>query len=117
MEEEIFVEWGPPPESEQNGVITLYTVQFQSPSDPMPVNQTTASLNLSLPGLFPGVTYNISVAAHTAVGPGPFSDVLQQETLAEPPPFPDVPIPEPPRETITTSAFTFEISVPPGTFR
>ena len=111
---QILVEWGPPPVGLQNGVITQYTVRFQNSSGVMQTITATAVTSFNLINLTPGVIYDISVAAHTMVGPGPFSDVVQQPTLSEPPMFPNETITG---GNITTSTFTFGISVPPGNFR
>ena len=76
---EIIVNWTTFPDIDHNGIITQYEVQFNQsvamvsfpPSDSILVSQDTTSAVLT--GLGPLITYTVTVRAHTAVGPGPYS--------------------------------------------
>ena len=77
---EIVVSWEEVPAIDQNGVITMYEIQFvpletfggQITSDT--VNTSDGSvLMMVLTGLEEYVEYNISVRAYTSAGPGPYS--------------------------------------------
>ena len=78
---EIEVSWEEVPAIDQNGIITMYEVQYE-PLETFgdqifteTVNITNASmLNTILTGLEEYVDYNITVRAYTSEGPGPYSD-------------------------------------------
>ena len=77
----IQLDWMPPSLSDQNGVITNYTI-LVTPLDTgisqMPVISIT---NTHLvPNLLPHTVYVCIVAANNAVGSGPFSSVLTVQT-------------------------------------
>lgn len=66
--------WSPPPEDDQNGIITNYVLTCQSEAETVPITfpmryPTAGSYNIS--GFSPTVTYNCSVYAVTAGGSGP----------------------------------------------
>ena len=66
--------WGPPPEDDQNGIITSYVLSCRSEAETVPVAfpmsyPTAGSYNIS--GFSPTITYNCSVYAVTAGGSGP----------------------------------------------
>ena len=83
---EIEVLWEEVPAIDQNGVITMYEIQFepletfggQITSDT--VNTSDGSVLMILTGLEEYVEYNISVRAYTSVGPGPYSDGVVERT-------------------------------------
>ena len=84
---EIVVLWDEVPAIDENGVITMYEIQFvpletfggQITSDT--VNTSDGSvLMMVLTGLEEYVEYNISVRAYTSVGPGPYSDPVPERT-------------------------------------
>ena len=78
----ISVSWDPPPIGDQNGVITNYSIIIAN------LNRTNSSTIVVTNTSFTAVdleefeAYNISVAAMTAIGLGPFSDVMRSQTLA-----------------------------------
>ena len=87
---EIEVSWEDLPAICQNGVITMYEIQFvpletfgeQITSDT--VNTSNGSvLMMVLTGLEEYVEYNISVRAYTSAGPGPYSDPVTERTLED----------------------------------
>ena len=85
---EIVVLWEEVPAIDENGVITMYEIQFvpletfggQITSDT--VNTSDGSvLMIVLTGLEEYVEYNISVRAYTSAGPGPYSIGVVERTL------------------------------------
>ena len=76
----ILVSWEPPPPLTQNGFIVFYTLILThniSGQEKM-YNSTNTSLTLS--GLSPYTWYQCAVAASTAIGRGPFSDLVTIQT-------------------------------------
>ncbi len=76
----ITVVWDEVTEINQNGIITLYEVQY-TPSDNFGAPIISLTLNVSSPmqtldilGLQAYVNYSISVRAYTSAGPGPYSN-------------------------------------------
>ncbi len=84
---EIQVNWTDVPEIDQNGIITEYEVMyeplmaFEGQLNTTIVN--TTNLFITLNGLEEFVNYNISVRAHTSVGPGPYSDGIARMTFED----------------------------------
>ena len=86
---EILVTWEEVPAIDENGVITMYEVEYmplktfngQIATDSVTVDPTL--LNTTLTGLEEYVDYNISVRAFTSVGPGPYSDGMVERTLED----------------------------------
>ena len=83
---EIVVSWEEVPAIDQNGVITIYEIQFEplvtfeGQISTNSVNVTNTSLFVILTGLEEYVEYNISVRAYTSAGPGPYSDGVVERT-------------------------------------
>ena len=82
----IMVTWGPVPEIDQNGIITVYEVMYQ-PMETFGDAIGTEMRNVSgletsvvLDGLEEFVNYTISVQAYTSVGPGPESEQVTTRT-------------------------------------
>ena len=75
---EIEVSWEEVPAIDQNGIITIYEVQYEpleTFGDQISTNTiNTTMLNTTLTDLEEYVEYNITVRAYTSVGPGPYSD-------------------------------------------
>ena len=87
---EIGVSWDEVPAIDQNGVITMYEVQFeplQTFNDKIftnSVNITNTSMMYTVRmDLEEYVEYNISVRAYTSAGSGPYSDPLSKRTLED----------------------------------
>ena len=84
---EIEVSWEEVPAINENGIITVYEVQYvplQTFGDQISTNTTnTTYLNTTLTGLQEYVEYSISVRAYTSVGPGPYSDTVTERTLED----------------------------------
>ena len=76
---EIQVSWEEVPAIDQNGIITVYEVQYE-PLETFGVlviqtiNITANTTTKNLTGLEEYVDYDITVRAYTSVGPGPYSD-------------------------------------------
>ena len=68
----ISLAWQPPLESQQNGIITIYTVQIIPPVQ-SPFTITTTELSLTVSSLLGNSQYSFAVAASTVVGIGPYS--------------------------------------------
>ncbi len=79
---EIQVNWADVAGIDQNGDLTQYEVFYRSTlhfcNESVLVNNETFSVNIT--GLEEFVVYNVSVRAYTSVGPGPFSDVVMEQT-------------------------------------
>ena len=85
----IMVSWAEVDLIDQNGVIMLYEVRYvpQVTFDGVLSNETVNvsgdRLSELLVDLEAYVDYNISVRAHTVVGPGPYSQDVVQQTLED----------------------------------
>ena len=68
--------------SDQNGVITDYFITLISLNATGISQQliTKANITLTVPNLTPFTTYDCLVAARTAVGRGPFSNIVSVQT-------------------------------------
>ena len=76
------ISWGPPPYEDQNGVISYtisVSVQETGESFTNFINDTTYSFT----ALKPYRTHDITIAASTSVGTGPFSAVFTVITLED----------------------------------
>ena len=113
----IRVEWGPPPPEEQNGAITVYTVQYVASTSASSQRENTTALRLDIT-ITPGESYTVSVAAGTAVGLGPFSEPLLQKTISPAPTFSPI---FPPMDSAPTTRTSISFTLPPlpagGNFR
>ena len=65
--------WSPPPEDDQNGIITSYNLICQSEIETVPMFQTSYPMAgiYNISGFSPTISYNCSVYAVTAAGSGP----------------------------------------------
>ena len=80
---EILVFWDEVLELDQNGVIITYEVQLEPldfPADIFVDPLNTTDIQERATDLEEFVNYNISVRAHTSVGPGPYSDPVTART-------------------------------------
>ena len=79
---EIQVNWTAVPGRDQNGEIIMYDVCVKSQ---MTINRTVMrnNTNIILSGLEEFEEYQISVRAHTRVGPGPYSAEVAATTLED----------------------------------
>ena len=73
---------------DRRGIITMYEVRYTSSDFGNNVNLTLNTTNgdetsLIVDGLEEFTNYTIEVRAHTAVGPGPYSDPIDVRTLAD----------------------------------
>ena len=81
---EIEVSWEEVPAINENGIITMYEVQY-IPLETFDEQISTNTVNTSmlfivLTGLEEYVEYNISVRAYTSAGSGPYSDGVVERT-------------------------------------
>lgn len=79
--------WNEVPQIEQNGIITNYEILFE-PQNTFEGTLMSASLNttntsVSLRGLQEYVLYDIQVRAYTAIGPGPYSELVSRRTFED----------------------------------
>ena len=84
----ILVIWDPVPDTDQNGIITQYEVEFnQSTFNEISTSNLTTTngpqLVVELEGLEEYVEYTVRVRAYTIVGPGPFSVAVMNRTLED----------------------------------
>ena len=80
----VSINWQPPVFTEQNGVITGYVVNITSLDTAVTWQLTTTNTTtLQIPNLTPYTNYVCIIAARTAIGVGPFSTVLDIQTLED----------------------------------
>ena len=85
----ILVEWDEVVAIDQNGVITIYEVQYEpletfgNSISTMTVNTTAPQQSVNLTNLQEYVEYNISVRAYTSVGEGPYSTGIVARTFED----------------------------------
>ena len=77
----VVINWEPPPEEEQNGVIIKYTINVTYTDTLVVTQYFTTSTSINITSLEPYTTYVCVVAADTAVGTGPFSHLVFVQTL------------------------------------
>lgn len=82
--------WGPPPPQHHNGIITHYLLTITDISTLTATPHLTNSTELSLTGLQPYSGYEVRVAAFTAQGRGPSSDIAIFQTEQDAPSAPPV---------------------------
>ena len=86
---EIMVTWDMVPPIDQNGIITMYEVQyepletFNGAIGTLSETVLTSNMTVTLTALQEFVEYNISVRAFTVVGPSPYSLPVTQTTLED----------------------------------
>jgi len=78
----ISVFWNPPPFDDQNGVITSYRVIVTNQNTTV-ASATINSTSFVVNNLQEFQQYSIEVAAMTAVGIGPFSNPISDQTLED----------------------------------
>ena len=77
----VLLSWSPPPAADQNGVITVYTVEVTNTMTSNKDVYVTSSTTYTVASLDPYTTYECSVAANTSIGMGPFSAKLAFQTV------------------------------------
>ena len=71
------ITWTEPLEDDQNGVIIGYNISyFPLPANGQITNVTTSNTSLDISGLDVYTNYNVSVAAYTSAGTGPFDSTV-----------------------------------------
>ena len=74
------ISWDPPPYEDQNGVIISYTISVSVQETGESFIYTTSDTTYSFTALKPYRTYDITIAASTSVGTGPYSDIFMLTT-------------------------------------
>ena len=76
----LMVSWQPPSETDHNGMITGYVIQYTrvGSSDMMSVNVNSGTTQYTISGLVAFVMYSVTVAAVNSDGTGPFSNSMMQ---------------------------------------
>ena len=77
------VNWNPPPETEQNGDITSYTLLIINTQTNQIMSLSTSAEFLSLSSLSSYTVYSVAVAANTTAGMGPFTTYTLFQTLED----------------------------------
>ena len=77
------ISWGPPPYEDQNGLIISYTISVSVQETGESFTYTTSDTTYSFTALKPYRTYDISIAATTSIGTGPFTAVFIVATLED----------------------------------
>ncbi len=67
----VHVQWNVIPHISQNGIITKYEVTLSTNDEN--ITEEAVELNITVGGLIPHTSYNITVRAFTRIGPGPSS--------------------------------------------
>ena len=75
------ITWNPPAAEDRNGIILSYIVNITDMETREQMQLTSVSQSLNVRGLMPFTTYLCNVAASTAIGTGPFSNVTTVQTL------------------------------------
>ena len=80
--------WGEVYSDDQNGIITMYEVNYtQTTFQLVPQVQTVTvsalTLATNLTGLEEDVNYSIRIRAYTSIGPGPYSSPVEVQTLQD----------------------------------
>ncbi|XP_073440552.1 roundabout homolog 1 isoform X1 [Dendrobates tinctorius] len=86
----IVVNWQPPPEENQNGLVQEYKVWCLGNETRYHINKTVdgSTLSVVIPYLVPGIKYSVEVAAGTGAGPGVKSEpqFIQLDSFGNPVP-------------------------------
>ncbi|XP_073524318.1 roundabout homolog 1 isoform X5 [Phyllobates terribilis] len=86
----IVINWQPPPEENQNGLVQEYKVWCLGNETRYHINKTVDGFTLSvvIPYLVPGIKYSVEVAASTGAGPGVKSEpqFIQLDSFGNPVP-------------------------------
>ena len=67
------ITWSPPPISQQNGLIILYTVNVTEVQSRETFQLDSFTTQVTTTELSPFITYSVVIEAYTAVGSGPCS--------------------------------------------
>ena len=74
------VSWNPPPQEEQNGVITHYVVTITNLNDGVEIEDVVFNTSLVVSSLDPHTEYEVYVVAATDAGAGPPTTPLTLHT-------------------------------------
>ena len=76
----VYIEWLPPPLSEQNGMITGYNISLIDTTTGHEIYLVSHNVSISVDSLNPYTIYQYRIAAFTSVGLGPYSNLLTFQT-------------------------------------
>ena len=75
----LLISWFPPPEQDQNGVIMGYNISyFEVDNSDIVTYTSTEETMINITGLMVYTEYNVSVAAYTSIGTGPFDSIIER---------------------------------------
>ena len=75
--------WDPPPPSDHNGVITVYTITVLNKETDEEMEFTAITTTFTVTDLDPFTNYGFSVTSNTAVGMGPESNIESFQTAED----------------------------------
>lgn len=75
--------WDPPPLSDHNGVITVYSITVLNKETDEEIEFTTITTRITVTDLDPFTNYGFSVTSNTAVGMGPESNIESFQTAED----------------------------------
>ena len=70
------MEWEPPPINQQNGIIQYYLVMVDQLENATSTTLIANTTQITVRNLLPYYTYQVTIAAVTNPGTGPWSDLL-----------------------------------------
>ena len=73
--------WSPPPRIDINGDLQFYVVTMTEMETGRPWRFHAVDASITIAALHPYYTYASQVAAHTAIGGGPFTNAFYVQTL------------------------------------
>ena len=77
------INWEPPPNTEQNGDITSYTLLVISTQTNQIMSLSTSATSFNLTSLAPYTVYSVAVSANTSAGMGPFTTYTIFQTFED----------------------------------
>ena len=77
----VLLSWSPPPAAEQNGVITVYTVEVVNTVTSNKDVYVTSSTSFTVVSLDPFTAYDYAIAANTTIVMGPYTNYMAFKTL------------------------------------
>ena len=77
------INWEPPPDPEQNGDITSYTLLVVNTKTNQVVFLSTSLTSYTLTSLSPYTVYSVAVSANTSAGMGPFTTYTIFQTMED----------------------------------
>ena len=79
----VLLSWSPPPAADQNGIITVYTVEVINTVNSNKGTYVTSSNTFTVVSLNPFTAYDYAVAANTSIGMGPYTNYMAFKTTED----------------------------------